>query len=47
VIDNTDLFSVMTRALGITYENPLMSPDDALRLSAAPQPTESDRPHWV
>lgn len=47
LIDNTDLFALMTRALGISYENPLMSDDDALRLSAAPQVGGSGRPHWA
>lgn len=46
IVDNTDMFVLMTRALGIVYENPLLTEDDALRWTAAP-PNDRARPHWV
>jgi alkaline phosphatase len=36
VIDNTELFGVMTGALGIDFENPYMSPEEAQRIVDAP-----------
>jgi alkaline phosphatase len=35
VVDNTELFGWMTRALGTQFDNPTMSETEALRLSAA------------
>lgn len=36
VIDNTELFGVMTKSLGIDFENPSMTEEQALELAAAP-----------
>lgn len=46
VVDNTELFAVMTRAIGIAYENPLLSEEEALRMTRAPAP-EEEVPHWA
>lgn len=51
VVDNTQLFEVMLRALGISFQNPLLSEGAALEvLETASLPVEEDRedrPHWV
>lgn len=45
LIDNTDLFDLMVRALGISFQNPYMSEEEALRIGAA-EPVEA-MPHWA
>lgn len=49
IVDNSELFYLMTAALGISFENPLMSEAEgleALRLASREIP-ESERPHWA
>jgi alkaline phosphatase len=38
VVDNTELFGWMTHALGVTFENPRLSEEEALRRAAIPPP---------
>jgi alkaline phosphatase len=38
IIDNTDLFRIMLDALGIEFENPLMTEEEALRIATLPAP---------
>jgi alkaline phosphatase len=49
IVDNTELFDLMLGALGISFQNPLMSEEAALDVmrTAALELRESDRPHWV
>jgi alkaline phosphatase len=49
IVDNTELFDLMLGALGISFQNPLMSEESALEVmrTASLDLRESDRPHWV
>src|SRR5690625_2913232 len=38
IIDNTDLFYIMLDALGIDFQNPAMTEEEALQLAVAPDP---------
>lgn len=39
VVDNTELFGVMTGALGIDFENPVMTEEEARQYARAPRPS--------
>jgi alkaline phosphatase len=49
IVDNTELFGVMLRALGLSHENPVMTEEEALRIQEATGPAhpEEERPHWA
>lgn len=47
IVDNTELFTLMTRALGIEHQNPLLSEEEALRMGRAPRAPHEERPHWA
>jgi alkaline phosphatase len=50
IVDNTELFGVMLRALGLSHENPVMTEEEALRIQEAMRPAvpeEEGRPHWA
>ncbi|MEX2528900.1 MAG: alkaline phosphatase [Gemmatimonadota bacterium] len=51
VVDNTQLFEVMLRALGISFQNPMLSEEGALEAletaSLAGDDDEAERPHWA
>jgi alkaline phosphatase len=49
IVDNTELFGVMLRALGLSHENPVMTEEEALRILEATRPTGpgDERPHWA
>lgn len=38
VVDNTEFFGIMTAGLGIAFENPVMTEEEALQIGAAPAP---------
>lgn len=49
IVDNTELFDLMIGALGISFQNPLMSEEAALEVmrTASMDLREGERPHWV
>jgi alkaline phosphatase len=49
IVDNTELFDVMLGALGISFQNPLMSEETALDVlrTASRDIEERVRPHWA
>jgi len=49
IVDNTELYDLMCAALGISFQNPIMSEAEGLEAFrvASVAMAESDRPHWV
>jgi alkaline phosphatase len=49
IVDNTELFGVMTSALGIRHENPTLTEAEALRMGRRPEGERAEEraPHWV